>query len=81
MNIKDLNKLPEDTPPLITNASILFTSICSAPMGLNDTNEIKITGMNLRVLLIPRIIFNDLILVLFSLDCHVNQSKSYRLKK
>jgi len=74
---------PEDAPPLITNASTLFTSMRSAPMGVNDMEEIKITGMNLnlKVLLIPRIIINNVTLVLFSLNCHVNQSKAYRLKK
>lgn len=76
-NLSD--KFPEDSPPLIANIAPIFCSISSAPMGLNDLNEVKIGGMKLSILFISQYPFHDLTLVLFSIGCYVNQSKSYRM--
>jgi len=82
MNIREPNKLPDDTPPLITNGTnTFFALIRSAPRGLNDLGVIKLTGIYLKALSIPKTIIHDLILVLFSSECYVSQSKSYRLKR
>jgi hypothetical protein len=70
------DKFPEDAPLLISNVAPIFCSISSAPTGLNDLKEVKIGGMKLSTLSIPH---RDLTLILFSIDCYVNQSKSYRM--
>ncbi len=74
-----LGKLLEDAPPLITNVEPIFCYINSASMGLDDLNEVKIGGMELSALPIPWQPLYDLTLVLFSVECHVNQSKSSRM--
>ena len=79
IDIKEIGKLPEGTPPLITDVNPLFTILRSAPRGLNDLKEVKIVGMNLEALIMPEIIMHDMAIVLFSLECHVNQSKLHRI--
>lgn len=74
-----LDKFPEACPPLIANLAPIFCHIGSAPRGLNDLNEVKIGGMKLSTLPISQYPIHDLTLVLFSIDCYVNQSKSYRM--
>lgn len=70
---------PEYDNPLLANTELIFCSIGSAPTGLNDLNEVRIGGMKLSALPIPQYPFHDLALVLFDLECYVNQSKSYRM--
>lgn len=76
-NLSD--KFPEDNPPVITNIAPIFCSISSAPRGLNDLKEVKIGRMKLSVLPISQYPLHDLTLVLFSIGCYMNQSKSYRM--
>jgi len=79
INIKELSKLPKETPPLIVDIKPLFAVLRSAPRGLNDLEEVKIVGLDLEALIIPEILIHDMIVVLFSLECHINQSKAYRI--
>ena len=79
VDIKEPNKLPKEAPPIIADFMPLFTLIRSAPGGLNDLKEVKIIGLDLEALIMPEFLIHDMIVVLFSLECHVNQLKAYRI--
>jgi hypothetical protein len=68
-----------EVPPLIKNTTLICCHISSAPRGLNDFKEMKIIWMKLNTLILPLYPIHDLTVVLFSIDCYVNQSKSYRI--
>jgi len=73
----DINKW-ENLPPLITNTTHVFSYINSAPRGLNDLEDVKIGTIQLNVM--TKIdAFSDMILVLFSIESYVNQSKNLRV--
>ena len=67
-----------DLPPLIANTTHVFSYINSAPRGLNDLKEVKIGTMQLNVMT-KSDPFNDMALVLFSIETYVNQSKNLRI--
>ena len=67
-----------DLPPLIANATSVFSYIRSAPRGLNDLEEVKIGGMQINAMK-EFDIFNNMILLLFSIESYVNQSKNLRI--
>ncbi|MCK4307336.1 ATP-binding protein [candidate division WOR-3 bacterium] len=73
------DKFPRNCHPLITNVAPIFCHISSAPRGLNDKNGVKIGGMKLSTLSFSQYPIHDLTLVLFSIDCYVNQSQSYKM--
>jgi len=73
--------LRKSIPPLITNMAPLLCYISSAPSGLNDLKEIKIIGIKCIALPISLYPLKNLTLVLFSIDCYVNQFKSLKLHK
>lgn len=73
------DKFPENDPPLIGNVAPIFCHISSAPRGLNDLKDVKIGGMKLDTLLISQYPLHDSSVVLFSISCYVNQSRSYRM--
>ena len=78
----DMNtKPPENAPPLVTNITPLPCHVSSAPSGLNDLKEVKVIGINCNALPLTQYPVHDLTLILFSVDCYINQSKTYRLTK
>jgi hypothetical protein len=74
-------RLPENAPPLVTNITPFPCHVSSAPSGLNDLKEVKVIGIDCNVLPLSQYPAHDLTLILFSVKCYVNQSKSYRLPK
>ncbi len=70
---------PEYDNPLLANTELIFCSLRSAPTGLNDLNEVRIGGMKLCALPFSQYLFHDFSLVLFDIECYVNQVKSYRM--
>jgi len=77
----DLAELQKDSPPLVTNTAPLLCHISSAPSGLNDLKEIRVIGISCNVLPVSLYPLRDLTLVLFNVDCYVNQSKAFKLSK
>lgn len=78
VNIGKSEKFLEEAPPVITELSPLFCSIASAPMGLNDVEEIRLAGLECNILPIPPV-FNDFSIALFDIACSFNQSKTLKL--
>ena len=74
-------RLPENAPPLVTNITPFPCHVSSAPSGLNDLKEVKVIGINCNALPLTQYPVHDFTLILFSLDCYINQSKTYRLLK
>ena len=81
VNIKELNKLPKETLPLVANITPLFTVLLSAPRGSNDLKEVKIIELDLETLIAPGIMIHDIVIVLLSLECHMSQSKVHRITR
>ncbi|MBT9132750.1 MAG: hypothetical protein DDT32_01592 [Syntrophomonadaceae bacterium] len=71
-------KFLEAAPPVITELSPLFCGITSAPVGLNDTEEIRVVELECNVLSIPRFP-QHFSIILIDVACSLNQSKTVKL--
>ena len=68
----DLEDMVSEMDPLLCNFSTL-------PMRLNDLEEIRIVGHKATAFLFPYYDFHNFHLILFDIDCDVNQHKALKL--
>lgn len=68
-----------EAPPLIAKVAPLFCHVTSAPRGLNDTQEVRLTGLKCSVLPIPQYPMHDFSVILFEIECDLNQSRTFKL--
>lgn len=68
----DFEDMVSEMDPVLCNFSTL-------PMRLNDLEEIKIVGHKAMAFLFPHYDFHNFHLILFDIDCDVNQHKALKL--